>query len=48
MHYGKERNNNLQKLKEKLRIYSYNDNNFSHEKQLKIIEDYKKNFGIED
>lgn len=48
MHYGKNKQVSLNKLKSKLDHYIQNDNNISYEKQMELIELYKKNFGIED
>ena len=48
MHYAKDTKKDLNKLKEKLNNYIKFDKNVSYEEQIKLIELYKKNFGIED
>ena len=48
MHYGKNGKQNLQKLKDKLKMYIKNDNNISAKEIDVLIEEYKKNFNIKD
>lgn len=48
MHYGKNSKQNLQKLKNKLKTYIQNDINISSKEIDTLIEEYKKNFHIND
>lgn len=48
MHYGKDRVQKLQKLKNKLHKYIVDDTNISYDEIMELIKIYKENFNIQD